>query len=215
MLVGHFAAGLLAKRAVPRVSVGTLMLAAMLSDLLLFIFLIAGLEEVEISRGGLIGRNIALSHGLLMDAIWAALLAAAYFLWRRYSPGAWALAACVLSHWLLDFVSHKPDMPLSPGVSARFGLGLWNSLPATLVVEGGLWVTAVILYARAMRPKSRAGIFAFWGAVAFLTLAWIGNIAGPPPASATAAEFQGLIFFSTAVAWFYWVNRLRPATEPV
>ena len=214
MLVGHFAAGLLAKRAVPRVSLGTLMLAAMFSDLLLFIFLIAGLEQIEITRGGLLGRNIALSHSLLLDAIWAALLAAVYFLWRRYPPGAWALAACVLSHWLLDFVSHKPDMPLSPGVSSRFGLGLWNSLPATLAVEGGLWVAAVILYARAMPPKSRAGIFAFWGAVVLLTLAWIGNIAGPPPASLAAAEFQGLIFFSAAVAWFYWVNRLRPAAEP-
>jgi membrane-bound metal-dependent hydrolase YbcI (DUF457 family) len=206
MLVGHFAVGLLAKRAAPRASLGTLMFAAMLPDLLFFVFLMAGIEQAQVARGGLIAQNITLSHSLLTGAIWGALLAAAYFFWRRYRPGAWAIFAGVLSHWLLDFVSHKPDMPLAPGVRQYFGLGLWNSVPATLVVEGGLWVVAVILYARAARPKNRVGIFAFWSMVVLLTLAWINNIAGPPP-NPSGFELQGLIFFSAAVAWFYWVNR--------
>jgi hypothetical protein len=87
MLVGHFAVGLLAKRAAPRVSLGTLMLAAMLPDLLLFVFVMAGIEQVRIARGGLIGESIAISHGLLTGALWGVVLAAAYFLWRRYRPG--------------------------------------------------------------------------------------------------------------------------------
>jgi len=213
MLVGHFAVGLLAKRAAPRVSLGTLMLAAMLPDLLLFVFVMAGIEQVRIARGGLIGENIAMSHGLVTGVIWGTALASGYFLWRRYRPGAWILFAAVVSHWLLDFVSHKPDMPLAPGTHSYFGLGLWNSLTATLVVEGGLWVIAVIVYARATRPKKRAGVFAFWGIVVLLTLAWINNIAGPPPASTFAV--QGLFFFSIVVAWFYWVNWLRPAVAQV
>jgi hypothetical protein len=118
-----------------------------------------------------------------------------------------------VSHWLLDFVSHKPDMPLAPGTHSYFGLGLWNSLTATLVVEGGLWVIAVIVYACATRAKKRTGVFAFWGIVVLLTLAWINNIAGPPPTPTFAV--QGLIFFSVVVAWFYWVNRLRPAVAQV
>jgi hypothetical protein len=208
MLVGHFAVGLLAKRAAPRVSLGTLMLAAMLPDLLLFVFVLAGIEQVETARGGLIGRNIGVSHSLLAGAIWGGLLAAGYFLWRRFPLGAWVLLAAVVSHWLVDFVSHKQDMPLAPGMARHFGLGLWNSLPATLVVEGGLWLVAVIVYVHATRPKKRAGVFAFWGMVVLLTLAWVNNIAGPPPPSNFA--IQGLIFFSAVVAWFYWVNRLRP-----
>ena len=211
MLVGHFAAGLLAKRAVPSVSLGTLMLATMLADLLFFVFLMAGMEQAKIARGGLIAENIALSHSLLAGAIWGGLLAAAYFLWQRHKRGAWVLFAAVLSHWLLDFVSHKPDMPLAPGVDQYFGLGLWNSIPATLVVEGGLWLVALILYARAAPAKNRAGFFVFWGVAVVLTLAWINNIAGPPPANTSNFQLQGLVFFSAAVAWFYWVNRLRPA----
>jgi hypothetical protein len=213
MLVGHFAVGLLAKRAVPSVSVGTFALAAMLSDLLFFVFVIAGAEQARVARGGLIAQNIALSHGLVTNLLWGALLGAGFLLWRRYRPGAWALFAVVLSHWLLDFISHKPDMPLSPGTDLRLGLGLWNSIPATIVLEGGLWIAAVILYARAARPANWAGVVSFWSIVVVLTLAWINNIAGPPPASSSFA-MQGLIFFSLVVAWFYLVNRLRPAVAP-
>src|SRR5437588_5182684 len=72
----------------------------------------------------------------------------------------WLLSAAVLSHWLLDgrypgMVSHRPDMPLAPGIGLTFGLfglGLWNSIPATLIIEGGFWFLAVTLYVRAALP---------------------------------------------------------------
>jgi hypothetical protein len=61
-----------------------------------------------------------------MDGLWAALLAAAYFLKRRNPRGAWVIFGPVLSHWLLDWISHRPDMPLVPGLHRYFGLGLWG-----------------------------------------------------------------------------------------
>jgi hypothetical protein len=155
--------------------------------------------------------DIAMSHSLLMGAVWAALFAAAYFLRRHYPRGAWILFAAVLSHWFLDFVSHRPDMPLAPGVHRYFGLGLWNSIPATVIVEGGFWLVAIVLYARATHPKNRAGVYAFWTVVVLLTLAWYNNIAGPPPRNPHTAPIVSLIFFSLVVAWAYWMNRLRPA----
>jgi len=216
MFVGHFAVGFVAKRVEPRISLGTTVLAAMLPDLLWSIFLIAGLEHVHFKPG--IGAanyfeltDIALSHSLLMDAIWAAALASAYYLRRRYPRGAFVLFFAVLSHWLLDFLSHRPDMPVAPGVHRFFGLGLWTSLPATLLVEGGFWLAAVILYARATRARNRAGVYAFWTVVVLLTLAWYNNVAGPPPPNPSNAGIASLIFFSIAVAWAYWINRLRPA----
>jgi hypothetical protein len=112
---------------------------------------------------------------------------------------------------LLDFVAHRPDMALAPGVHRYFGLGLWSSVVATVIVEGGMWVAAIIVYMRATRPKNRTGLYAFWIVVAFLTLAWHGNIAGPPPSSPRAMAVSSLIFFSCVVAWAYWMNRLRPA----
>ena len=216
MFVGHFAVAFVGKRIEPRVSLGTLVLAAMLADFLWLIFLLAGLEHVEIKPGlgaanYFVARNIALSHSLLLDAIWAALFAAAYFLRRRYPRGALVLFVVVLSHWLLDVVAHKPDMPLAPGGHSYFGLGLWTSIPATLFVEGGCWLLAIILHVRATQPKNRAGRYAFWSVLVLLTLVWYNNIAGPPPPDPHTAPIVSLIFFSLIVAWAYWMNRLRPA----
>jgi len=216
MLVGHFAVGFVAKRVEPKLSLGTLVLAAMLADLLWCIFLLAGIEHVQIKPGMgaenyVAAADIAISHSLLMDAMWAALFAAAYFLRRHNARGAWILFAAVLSHWLLDFVAHKPFMPLAPGVPRYVGLGLWTSIPATLIVEGGFWLLALILYARATHPKKRVGVYAFWSVVALLTLAWYNNIAGPPPPNPHTAPIFSLVFFSLVVAWAYWMNRLRPA----
>ena len=212
MFVGHLAAGLAAKRLEPRLSLGTLMLAVMLADLLTFPLMIAGVESFHILPGATQNRmtgDIPFSHSLLMDAVWAALLATAYFVHRRYPRGAWVLFAAVLSHWLLDFVSHRPDMPLAPGTAARLGLGLWNSTPATLAVEGGFWLIALIVYVRDTSAKNRAGIYAFWPAIALLTLAWYGNITAGIDPNPVKAGISGLIFFSLMVAWAYWMNRVR------
>jgi len=218
MFVGHFAVGLAGKRIAPSVSPGTLVLAAMLADLLWCVFTIAGVEHVEFRQAMGAGNyfhasDIAFSHSLLMDTVWGALFGGAYFLRRRSPRGAWILFAAVVSHWILDWIAHRPDMPLAPGAHMFFGLGLWTSIPATIVVEGGFWLAAVILYARAFRPRGRAGSFVYWTAVVLLTFAWYANISGPPPANEHSAAYQSLIFFSLAVAWGYWINRLRIAPD--
>jgi len=215
VFVGHFAVGLAAKRIAPAVSLGTLVLAAMLADLLWCVFMIAGIEHVEFrpamgAANYFQASDIAMSHSLLMNAVWASLLTAAYFLRRRHAKGAFILFAAALSHWLLDWIAHRPDMPLAPATQSRLGLGLWASIPATLVVEGGFWLLAIILYIRVARPKGRTGVFAFWIVVTILTLAWYGNISGPPPRDPHTAPYFSLTFFSLAVAWAYWMNRLRP-----
>jgi hypothetical protein len=191
-------------------------LAALLADLLWCLFLIAGLEHVEFRPGMgaanyFAASNIALSHSLLMDTFWAGLLAAAYFLRKRFARGAWILFAVVLSHWLLDSIAHRPDMPLAPGAGRRLGLGLWASLPGSLLIEGGFWVFAIVLYTRATRSKTRVGLVAFWIVIAMLTLAWYSNLTGPPPADPHAAPVVSFVFFSLTVAWAYWMERSRTA----
>jgi hypothetical protein len=216
MLVGHFAAGLLAKRVEPKLSLGTLVLASMVADFLWCIFAIAGIEHIKFKPGRGAANyadfyDTAWSHSLLTNVVWGALFAGAYFWLRRYKRGALVLFLIVLSHWLLDFVAHRPDMSLAPGTNRFFGLGLWTSIPLTIIVEGGFWLLAVVLYVRATTPKSRLGIYAFWIVCALLTLAWYNNIAGPPPPDAGAAAISSLVFFSLVVLWAYWMNRLRPA----
>ena len=217
MLVGHLSVALVAKRIEPKISLGTWILAALLSDLIFFPLLIAGIEHIDVVPGAnanrAVGRDIVYSHGLLMNVIWAALFAVIYSLRRRYPRGAVLLFAVVLSHWVLDLISHRPDMPLALGTTEVFGLGLWNSRPATLIVEGGFWLLAVILYARATHPIKRTGTYVFWIGVALLTLVWHGNIGGGIDPNPVRAGIGGLIAFGLMVAWAYWINRLRAARD--
>jgi membrane-bound metal-dependent hydrolase YbcI (DUF457 family) len=161
MFVGHFAIGFGAKRWAPKTSVGTLIFAALLADLLVFVFVAVGIEHISIRPGitrvnALNLYDFAWSHSLAMDVVWGALLGAVYFLTRRNGRGAWVLSAAVLSHWVLDWVSHRPDMPLAPGFHRYYGLGLYNSPLGLLIVEGGLWVIGIILYLRETRTRPRA-----------------------------------------------------------
>jgi hypothetical protein len=147
---------------------------------------------------------------LALDLVGAAVFAGVYFWWRRDRRAAWVLGAAVLSHWVLDFASHKPDMPLAPGIPLYFGLGLWTSIPGSLVVEGGLWVFAVVVYLRATQAKRRAAHFVLWIGFAVITLAWYNNIAGAPPAlNFRAAGMASLTFFLSIAAWAFWINRWR------
>jgi hypothetical protein len=219
MLVGHYAVALIAKRAEPGINLGTLVFAAMFADFAWCVFMILGLEHVQFKSGMGAGKyffatNIAMSHSLLMDVVWATLLALAYLLRRHYPRGALVIFFVVLSHWLLDFVSHRPDLPVAPEMRRYVGLGLWNSIPATLLVEGGFWCFAIILYVRANPTKSFMAAFVFWSGISLLTLVWFSNIAGPPPQNPKTAPFASLIVFSLTLAWAYWVNRVRVARPP-
>ena len=168
MHVGHFAVALIAKRIEPKLSVGTVTFASMFPDVLWCVFMLAGVEHVRFKPGITVevgvraidvleAPDIVYSHSLVMGVIWAALLAVVYFSARRYSAGATVIFVAVLSHWVLDFVSHPPDMPLAPGIDKRLGLGLWNSIPATIIVEGLLWLAAIVLYLRATQTQNRTG----------------------------------------------------------
>jgi hypothetical protein len=216
MFAGHLAVGLVGKRIEPRISLGTWTLAALAADLLFFVFLLGGIEHIGIASGVTVNRfvgDIPYSHSLLMDAIWGGLFAAAYWMRARHPRGAWLLFGAVVSHWVLDFISHRPDMQLAPGTHAVFGLELWNSIPATLVLEGGAWLLALVLYSSATRARTRVGIYAFWSGAALLTLAFYGNITGGIDPNPVRAGTSGLIFFSLTVAWAYWMNRARPISE--
>jgi hypothetical protein len=215
MFIGHFGVALMAKPIAPKTSLGTLMLATALPDLLAFVFLMAGIEHFSVQPGitaasALNLYDIPLSHSLAMDAVWGALLAAAYFFVRRYPRGAWVVFLAVLFHWLLDFVSHRPDMSLAPGVNVYVGLGLYDSIRATLIVEGLVWLLGIGVYVYSTYSETRAGIYGFWGMVALLTVLWSSGVAGPPPPNVVSVEITNVIIFSSVVAWAYWIDQIRP-----
>ena len=136
MFIGHFALGFGAKRVVPRVSLAMLLVAALFADILWPLLVLLGFEEVRIAPGSTAFTPLEFvsypwSHSLLLLVIWGACLGAAYrgiFGGRRTFV---VMAALVVSHWVLDWVTHAPDMPLYPG-GPKFGLALWNSVPGTM-----------------------------------------------------------------------------------
>jgi hypothetical protein len=135
-----------------------------------------------------------------------------YWVGRRYPRGALIVGVVAFSHWLLDLISPRPDLPLVPGGAARVGLGLWNSVPGTLIVEVGLFVIGLALYLRATTPRDRVGSYALWALVAVLALIYVANLVSPPPPNQMAVGIAGLGLW-LFVPWAYWIDRHRQSAE--
>ncbi|MGA3168300.1 MAG: hypothetical protein ABSF14_19530 [Terriglobia bacterium] len=213
MFIGHFGVALAAKKVAPRTSLGTLVMAAQFVDLLWPLFLLLGVERVIIAPGitavtPLDFTSYPLSHSLLADLGWASLFAGIYRVVRRDWRGALCLGFVLMSHWLLDALTHRPDLPLYPGGSMYAGLGLWNSRAGTLLVEGAIFALGVLVYGNTVRPRDRVGIYAFWSFIALLVLMYLANLFGPPPPSVKAIAMAGLGLW-VFVAWAYWLDRHR------
>jgi hypothetical protein len=213
MFIGHYAVALAAKKAAPKTSLGTLLIAAQFLDLLFPILVLLALEHVRPDPGNTAFTpydfyDYPISHSLATSIVWSIAFGLIYFAIRRDKKGSWILGICVLSHWILDAISHGPDMPIAPGLSAYVGLGLWNSIPATAVVEGGMFVIGVVLYARTTAAKDRTGTYAFWAFIAFLALVYAGNAINREPASESAMGIVGLAAL-VIIFWAYWIDRHR------
>ncbi len=197
MFVGHLALAFAAKRARPRASLGWYIAATTTLDLLWPIFLLLGIERVSIQPGAmafnpLVFDSYPWSHSLLMAAVWGLALAV-LARWRGVPAGAAKLiGALVVSHWVLDWLTHAADMPLWPG-GPRFGLGLWNSVPGTLAVEGLLWVAGLWLYLAPRRRTSWIGPVALWSMVLVTTAMWASGPWSPPPPDPQALALFALI----------------------
>lgn len=197
-------------------SLGSLFLAAQLLDLAWPTLLLVGVERVRIAPGvtavtPLDFEHYPVTHSLAGAALWGLGLALLYALLTRYRRGAWVLFVLVISHWVLDLVVHRPDLPLYPG-SAKVGLGLWNSVPGTLAIEFSMLFLGVLLYLRTTRALDRIGAWGFWSLVAFLAIVQLGNVFGPPPPSVAAIAWVGQAQW-LLVLWGYWIDRHRSGSE--
>jgi hypothetical protein len=215
VFVGHFAVAFGAKRAVPAVSLGTLFIAGQLADLVWPLLVIGGIERVSVQPGLTVVTPLdfvyyPFSHSLVAATAWALVFGAAYMGLRKSTVRTGiVLAIVVASHWVLDALTHRPDMPLTVSAgSTRVGLGLWNSLPGTVAVELLLFGAGLWLYTRATKAVDRIGRLALWSLVAFLLAIYAANLFGPPPPSGMAAAWSALAMW-LLVAWGYWVDRHR------
>jgi hypothetical protein len=216
MFLGHLAVGLATKRAAPHVSLAALFAAVQLVDLIWPVMLLLGLEHVRISPGitaftPLDFYDYPITHSLVGGIVWAALFSGLWWLKQRngllrsreVGAAAFLIALCVLSHWILDVISHRRDMPVLPK-GPYLGLGLWNSVPATLAVELTMFAGGLILYKRGGFPGARR--LSFWLLIALVTVAYFAAAFGPPPPNMPTLAWSALTMW-ILVPWARWADR--------
>jgi len=213
VFLGHFATAYAAKRLAPRASLGTLFAAAQLPDIVWPVLVAAGVEKATIAPGDtaftpLRFDSYPISHSLATVVAWGAAFGAVHFWRRRRAADAVVLAALAVGHWVLDFVSHRADMPLWPG-GPKLGLGLWDSVAGTIAVELALFAGGLWLALSATRACDRLGRWGFAGLAAFLLLLYAANVTSPPPPSMTAVAWVGVVGGAVLVVLAAWVDRHR------
>jgi membrane-bound metal-dependent hydrolase YbcI (DUF457 family) len=213
MFIGHFGVGFGAKKYAPGLSLGVLFIAAQFLDLLWPSLLLAGVEEVRIAPG--ITRvtpldfvHYPVTHSLLMAVAWGIGLAILTWGIVKKTRPAVVMFVCVVSHWILDFFVHRPDLPLYPGGSVRAGLGLWNDPLITAVLEATVFAVGVMLYVRTTVPKNKKGTRSLWMLILLLAAIQTANMTGPPPPDLKAIAWAGHLQWLFVLLAFY-VDRNR------
>lgn len=215
MFIGHFALGLAAKKIDSRLSLGTTFMAAQFIDLLWPFFLLFGIEEVKIEPGNtaftpLNFVHYPYSHSLVAVFAWACLFGFIYFFGSRNKKGAILLSVLVISHWLLDLITHRPDLPLSFSETKFLGLGLWNNKIMAMIVEVAIFLLGSFIYLRSTRALNRSGKILLWSFLIFLTGVYAMNVFGPPPPDEKTIGYAGLLQW-LFIGWGYWIDKNRTA----
>ena len=213
MFIGHFATGFISKKWIPQVSLSVLFIAVQWPDLIWPLFLLLGWETVRIEPGNTVMTPLAFDHYPYSHSLMTNLLVATMFaLWalRRYHDQRTAaiLFVTAFSHWILDFVTHRPDLPLSPGSSHMFGLSWWNIPVLAVVAELTLMTIGIHIYYRTTHATTKTGIWAFWSLIVFLMVIHAGNLFGPPPPNITGIAWAGNLMW-LFVLWAYWIEKNR------
>ena len=202
-----------AKRTVPRVSLAVLILAAQFADVVWPLLVAIGAEQVAIEPGNtrvtpLNFISYPYSHSLATLVLWA--IGVGYvFGWSRGRRAVPILAALVVSHWVLDVITHRPDIPILANDRTKIGFGLWNSIPGTMLVEFGMYGVGLWIYLKATRPLDSVGRYGFAALVAFMPVVYLANVFGPPPPSVSALWIAAFAGAMVLTVWAWWADRHR------
>lgn len=180
MFIGHYGVGLAAKKPAPTISLGTLILAAQWLDLIWPIFLLLNIEHVTIHPGDTNTTPLdfdyyPFSHSLIFVLGWSIVLGVVYFLIKKNKTNALIVGLLVLSHWLLDLIVHRPDLPILPN-GPDVGFGLWNSVIATIIVEGAVFIIGSMIYLKRTKAKDNTGKISLWSLLIFLAVVYVLNL---------------------------------------
>ncbi len=216
MFVGHYAVSLALKKFEKRASLGVLFLAVQFVDILFMPFVLLGIERMNIVPGFTQSTHFELeyvpyTHSLVGSVFWAAVAYVVFrWLFVRKQSVALVMALAVFSHWVLDLITHTPDLPLWTDDSMKLGLGLWNSAAATYALEAILLLGALWLYLRATQASSSLGKYGMPVFIVVLLLINVLNIFGPPPAGGKIEmAVSAMIAYFAFAAIAFWLDKKR------
>ena len=214
MFLGHFAVGFGSQRFAPRVPLPILLIAALFSDILGPTLSLLGWEHARIAPGRtqfvpLDLYDIPWSHSLLTTVIWATVLALIYWLAQTDVIGSIVIWLDAASHWMLDWITHRPDLPLAPGMAAHYGLGLWNSIAGTMAVEIGMFGLAMWMYTLSTEPQDRVGKYMLISYSVALLLVYVSIPFSSPPTIIRQMDFASLSSTIVFVNWAWWISSHR------
>jgi len=213
MFAGHLAVALGAKKIEPKLPLPVLVASAYAADLLWPVLLLVGLETVRIEPGNTAFTPLNFvsypwSHSLAMNFVWAAI--AGHFARKAFRSlrAGLVVSALVVSHWVLDYFMHRPDLPLWP-FGPRVGLGLWESVSGTIEVEGLLFAAGIAIYHHTTKATDAQGKWGFVALVLAVGAAWLSGPFSPPPPSVGALTIVALILAVILPLWAAWIERHR------
>ena len=214
MFIGHFAIGLWTKKKDQLPSLAMLFLAVQFLDLIWPIFVLFGIETLSIDPGNtemtpLNFEFYPYSHSLFMALVWAVLFGAVYYFFTKNKIGSWLLATLVLSHWVLDFITHRPDLPLSPFTAQKLGLGLWNLPAIAIPFEVALFGIGIYYY---LKNSGSIRKTSFWILSGFLLLVYFLNLLGPPPPDTMAVAWSANLMW-IIIIWAWWIEKPKRTTH--
>lgn len=215
MFVGHYGVSFAVKRADPSIPLWVLFIAVQLVDVFWAPFILLGIEKVRIVPGMTASNPLDLyympyTHSLVAALLWSAGALVVYRAlgrWRPSRKAAMLIALAVFSHWLFDFLVHRPDLPLY-GNTAKVGLGLWNLPVIAFALEAVLLFGGMWLYLTTA-PVRRVPVAVF-GLVMLAIQAYV--FFGPPPVSDRALAWTALAAYAVFAAV---VARLERPHRPV
>ena len=223
MNIGHYGAGLALKRADPGISLGLLFIAAQFVDILWAVLILLGIERVALVPGITAANPLdfvyyPFSHSLVAFLLWTGVVYALFRLLpakpdSQRSKVALVLAAAVISHFFLDLLAHRPDLPLAFGDSPKVGLGLWNFVLASYVVEGLIFFGGLWLYMRATSGTTFGGRYGMLIFAAVLFLTNLVNLFGTPPPDAQTLAAFGLGYQLVFAGIAFWLDGKRSRAD--
>src|SRR5215510_12423048 len=208
MFVGHYSVSFAGKAAEPRIPLWLLFIAVQFVDVLWAIFVLLGIEKVRIVPGITATSPLDLyympyTHSLVGAIGWSLLAFVVCQLVPnlRGSRTGWIVALAVFSHWVLDLLVHRPDMPLYDS-TFKMGFSLWNYRIAAFVVELVVLLGGAALYLRAASRKGRISMF-----VLILVVVHVyGTFFFPPPPSDRAIALTALSFYTVLALIAWWAD---------